>query len=169
MRITWTNERFEAELTPGEKWREDMEAAKASGFKTTGPPSWQWYTEKAAVLNKLRDNRPSSGLTLTELALQKYQTLNKHDEEKAALKKQFEAAKKEAEKSAPDTNKYYVDQETGITCIVVSPGSKLPYTKYNPPAPPSERCMICDDPIYFFESPNICLSCEKDLDMTPKI
>lgn len=169
MRITWTNNRFEAELTPGELWRDDKDAIQNAGFRTDGPPDWTWFTQKASTLNKLRDNKPKSGLSITELALEKYQSLNKQDEEKAALKKQFEQAKKQAAKSVEDTNEYYVDDSTGITCIKVKPGNKLQYTKYVPPAVPEERCMICDDPIYFFESENICLSCEKDLDIQPKV
>lgn len=35
-----------------------------------------------------------------------------------------------------------------------------PY-KFVPPDPPSERCSVCNDPVYFYELPSLCLYCEK--------
>jgi hypothetical protein len=165
MRVVWdSNEfRFLAELTPGDLWREDMEAVKAAGFKTTGPPSWEWYCFKASCLNKLRKNKPKSGVVLTELAFEKYKQINQREEQKAALKKEFEKAKKEAKKSeksaACDT---YVDPLWG-PCIVVKPADKPFANLFVPPAPPKELCMICDEPIYFYEH-LVCLWCEKEVE-----
>jgi len=175
MRITWDEQqnRFHAELTPGDKWREDMEAAKAAGFKTDGPPSWQWHTQKASVLNKLRAHKPSSGLTLTELALQHYQTINKKDEEKAALKKQFVEANKKAQKESKDP------EISGLVELVIPEGKIWISAEDLPPlisrprtfirTKPDERCMVCEDPIYFYESKNICLHCELELDNKSKV
>ncbi|VVB52786.1 Uncharacterised protein [uncultured archaeon] len=172
MRLTWDeqNSYFLAELTPGDKWREDMETVKAAGFKTTGPPSWQWYAQKAAPLNKLRENRPSSGLTLTELALQKYQDINSKEEAKAALKAQLVLARKEAEKQVKkelkckDDNEYYFDEDIQCRCIVVRPAETPSVSKFVRPEPPKETCMICDDPLYLYESKNICIWCEHELE-----
>lgn len=169
MRITWdtTEYRFVAELTPGDLWREDMEAVKSAGFKTTGPPSWQWFAVKAKPLNKLRETRPKSGLVLTELALEKYKQINQREEQKAALKKEFEQAKKVAKKQSKDP------EISGLTELIIPEGknwiskedlppweSKLTGT-FTRPVPPTELCMICDEPIYFYEH-LVCLWCEKE-------
>jgi hypothetical protein len=167
MRILWNNDRFEAELTPGDLWRNDKDSIQAVGFRTEGPPSWTWFTNKAANLNKLRENKPQSGLVLTQLALQKYQEINKQEEEKAALKKQFDLCKKEAGKVAKkelakkDDYEYYAD-DTGITCIVVKAAEpiQMMHKFVRPSDLANARCLICDDPLYFYEAKNICLFCE---------
>ena len=177
MRITWDEQqnRFHAELTPGDKWREDMECVKTAGFRTDGPPSWQWHTQKASVLNKLRAHKPSSGLTLTELALQHYQTINKKEEDKTALKKQFLEASKKAKKESKDP------EISGLVELIIPEGKMwisaedLPVLEtkskwsFTPPTPPEERCMVCEDPIYFYEKENICLFCEIELDKKTEV
>jgi hypothetical protein len=150
-----------------------MEAAKAAGFKTDGPPSWLWHTSKAAVLNKLRAHKPSSGLTMTELALQKYQPLNQQEEQKAALKKQFKDAQKKAQKESKDP------EISGLVELVIPEGKlwisaeDLPPIEskwsYTPPTPPEERCMVCEDPLYLYDYENICLFCKKELDNNPVV
>ena len=172
MRIIWdpTEYRFLAELTPGELWREDMESVKAAGFKTTGPPSWQWYCFKAKPLNKLRENRPKSGLVLTELALEKYKQINDREEQKAALKKEFQQADKAAKKASKDseisgtTELIIPEGKIWISREDLPPGKPFVWT-YVRPEPPKELCMICDSPLYsIYEHPLICLWCEKELD-----
>lgn len=165
MRIIWNDQdnRFLAELTPGEQWREDMEAAKSAGFKTTGPPSWQWYASKAATLNKLRENRPKSGLVLTEVALQKYQQLNQKEEQKLALKKQFKTAQKEAKKQEklPEVETYF-DAEIGVICLVVKPLSSAFTMSKTVHEAPNAICITCGDPLYApWDYPDICLWCDK--------
>jgi hypothetical protein len=167
MRVIWDDKdnRFLAELTPGEQWREDMEAVKAAGFKTDGPPAWSWHTTKASVLNKLRENRPKSGLVLTEVALTHYQTINQKEEEKTALKKQFKQAQKLAKKTEKfPERKTYFDEELQITCLFVEPKT----TEFTMPkistVTSADRCMVCEDPLYCYDYNLICIWCKKELE-----
>lgn len=169
MRVVWNEpERcFEAVFTQGEFWRDDLEAAKAAGFKTNGPPAWTWHTRKAEVLNKLRKNRPKSGVTLTEVALKAYGVLDQQAKTKAEIKKAFGAARKIDKKTSFDP------KTSGLTPMKVPSrgyiiASDLPpyiptYEKFILPPPPKELCLICDEPIYFYEY-LICLWCEKEID-----
>lgn len=171
MRIVWSDaeQYFQAELTPGDFWRSDMETVKEAGFKTTGEPSWIWHASKAAVLNKLRKNRPESGLVLTEVALEKYKLLNQREEEKAAVKKQFEVAKKAAKKESKDP------EISGLTELIIPEGkfwiSQEDLPRWEPkclvskvtPMPFTDRCLICDDSLAFYEDRNVCMWCSKEI------
>lgn len=169
MRIIWHEEKFQAEFTQGDLWRDDMEAAKAAGFKTSGPPAWLWTTSKISVLNKLRKNRPKSGLTLTEVALEKFKFRDAQETKKAELKKAFQAAKKIDRKASTDPRisglvTMKVPAKGYITAADLPPYTPT-YTKYIPPPPPTDLCLICDEPIYFYEH-LVCLWCEKENDGT---
>src|SRR6266568_3066253 len=98
MRIVWQNDRFEAIFTPGDQWQADLEAAKAAGFKTNGPPAWIWSVSKATAIARLRKNRPASGLTITREALEKFQTRLPEEEKNAALLEVLKEAKKRLKK-----------------------------------------------------------------------
>jgi hypothetical protein len=161
MRIVWDDQqnRFLAELTPGEQWRDDKDSIQAAGFQTDGPPDWQWYTNKASTLNKLRENRPKSGLVLTEVALQKYQQINQKEEQKAALKKQFKQAQKQAKKfeKFPEPETYF-DEEIGVTCLVVkSKPSSFVQSKIQFAS--NLFCIVCGEPVYYPDYDDICLDC----------
>lgn len=165
MRISWNEQEnwFQAELGLNEHWRDDMELVRSAGFKTTGSPDWIWHTSKASVLNKLREHPPKTGLTITELALQKYKTLNEQETAKADMKKSFERAKKLAAREENARNwKDYIDPETGIVCKEIARLENKFVWKYNPPPAPEAYCFVCGDPIYFYESPDLCLWCEKN-------
>jgi hypothetical protein len=160
MRIVWNDQEswFQAELGLNEFWRDDMELVRSLGFKTTGPPTWQWHTSKISLLDKLRSQQPKSGLSITELALQKYQFLKQQSDQKKQLKKQFTKA---AEELRPSNWKEYIDPETGIVCKEVPPADE-PFTwKYIPPEPPSAWCFICGDAVYDYEGTDCCLWCSK--------
>jgi hypothetical protein len=164
LRIIWDDQenRFLAELTINEQWREDMEAAKAAGFKTNGPPQWHWYATKASALNKLRENKPKSGLVLTEVALSHYQSLNQKEEQKAALKKQFKTAQKQAKKTEklPEAEMYF-DTEIGVICLVVKPK----VSEFIQPVIHGKSdtiCIACGDLLYPpWDYPDICVWCDK--------
>lgn len=164
MRILWNEQEnwFQAELSLNEHWRDDMESVRSVGFKTTGAPSWIWHTSKAPILNKLRDLKPKSGLTITETALEKYKLLNEQETVKVEMKKRFDKAKKLVAQEINSSNwKDYIDEETGIVCKQVSPPPE-PFTwKYTPPPAPEVYCFMCGSPLYFFEYPDLCLSCSK--------
>jgi hypothetical protein len=163
MRILWNEQEnwFQAELGLNEFWKDDMELVRSVGFKTTGPPQWIWHTSKASILNKLRDRKPKSGLTITETALQKYNRLNEHEQTKLAVKKQFEQAKKIAAQEIDSSNwKDFIDEETGIVCKQVAPAAGEFKWKYTPPKPPQIYCFMCGDPLYYYELPDVCIYCE---------
>lgn len=163
MRIVWSEQEnyFQAEIPPGENWRDDMELVRSVGFRTSGPPMWPWFTTKYAPLEKLRDQKPKSGLTITELALQKYKFLKEQADQKDAIKDQFKKAVRDAEERAPSKWPQYKDPETGITCFVVEPTDESFVWKYIPPPPPNKLCLGCDGPMYFpFDDRAYCMYCE---------
>jgi hypothetical protein len=165
MNLRWNGSlrRFEAEFSD---FSGDLTAVKAAGFKTTGAPQWVWYSVKAAPLTKLRENRPASGLTITPDAREQYTALLKVDESNAPVKAALEAHKKTLKKRAK-----IVEQEKNAVVIPEKgyiDASDLPpqptHVKlYTPPPPPDTRCIICGDPVYFYEqlNPPACLWCSK--------
>jgi hypothetical protein len=152
-------------LTAGDEWRNDLEATKAAGFKTTGQPQWYWYARKASCLNTLRENKPKSGLTITETALEKYKSLNEQEQQKVQLKKQYQKLKRAAQKQSLDTS------ISGMVELVIPDkgylvASDYPKSDWVPkfelaPMESIDRCLICDDPLAFFEK-TVCLWCEKE-------
>lgn len=167
MRIVWNQSEhyFQVEFTQGDLWKDDMETAKTVGFRTTGPPQWQWYTTKPSVLNKLRTNPPKSGITITEVALQKFQFLNDQEQKKLELKKTYEKAKKAARKQSKDPD------ISGLTELVIPDKGYIdqsdlpplvPTWKFMPPPVPDACCFVCGEPLYWFpDYSDICLWCSK--------
>ena len=101
MNIRWntTNKRFEAEFSAD--FQGDLDAVKAAGFKTDGPPAWIWHTNKVAVLNSLRtSSRPASGLTIDNDALAVYVPLNIIAQKNAEIKQQLKEERKRIAKRA---------------------------------------------------------------------
>jgi hypothetical protein len=164
MRIIWNNQEqwFQAELGLNEFWKQDMELVRSIGFKSTGPPQWIWHTSKASLLNKLRDLKPKSGLTITETALEKYKFINEQEQKKQELKKLYEKAKEQAAEEINSANwKDYIDAETGIVCKQVEPLDTKFVPKYVIAAPPEIYCFICGDRLYMYELPDICMYCDE--------
>jgi hypothetical protein len=164
MRIVWniTENWFQAELSLNENWRDDMELVRSLGLKTTGPPLWIWHTSQISLLDKLRDSRPKSGLTITEVALEKYKFLKEQSDKKQELKKLFIKAKKTSETTAADEKcKEYEDPNTGVVCVYVPPATEKFTWKYTPPVPPDVYCFVCGDPIFPYEYPDVCLWCSQ--------
>ena len=151
MRVIWNDTEGWFQVEFG---REELAIVKQAGFKTFGPPQWIWKTQKASVLNKLRKLNPDS-VTITELALQKYQLLNQQETKTKELKKQF----KEESYAARTKVDEYLDPYTGIICVKVEPAPE-PFTwKFTAPAPPETYCFVCGDPTYFPEQPDLCIWC----------
>ena len=168
MRITWNSQfkQFEAQLTPGEHWAADQQAVKAAGFKTEGPPSWVWLTQRAGPLTKLRTNRPNSGLSITTEALENYNRLEAQETANAAVKKALKDAKKAQKKEKADTDEKH---GTGTSFrydadgwAIIELGESKIWNKFIPPVPPSTLCSVCRTPVYWYESqePLLCLDCE---------
>jgi len=164
VRIVWDDNenRFLAELTPGEQWRDDMEAVKSAGFRTTGPPDWQWYAGTIETLENIRKHPPKSGLLITEQALQKYKPLLEKFQQKQELRKQFKRAQKIAKKSEKLSEpEMFFGAELGIMCLVVKPTQTAFVSTFTRPEPPKDRCLLCDEPLYWpLDGPTFCAWCE---------
>lgn len=159
MRIIWNEKENAFQVEFSEKhWSSDLEYAKTSGFKTQGPPSWSWLSRNILPVNKLRKNPPLSGLTITELALEKYNFLEKKIAEKTALKKQAEQILKETDQS--QSWEEYFDEELGFMCIVVK--SKKSDFTWIPPmhSAPEAHCIICGDGLYLMDYQDVCMWCD---------
>lgn len=140
-----------------------METVKLAGFKTQGPPTWAWYALKAATINKLRSNKPPSGLVLTETAVQKYNLLNEQEQKKLEVKKQFDQAKKAAKKLSKDP------AISGLTELVIPAKGYIGFEDLPPLAVvwlapvfvrPDSECFLCGDPLYGYpDYEDVCLWC----------
>ena len=171
MRITWNPEmqEFRAELQPGPEWQMEQTAAKKAGFKSSGPPDWIWRTKKAGVLTKLRDSRVEVGLTtltVTPDARLEYDKLVITEAANADVLKQLRDAKKAQKKEKRETAD---TRGTGFEYdsdgwAVIDAGDSPVWTavKYRPAAFPTERCTVCQTPVYYCEKrdPAVCLDCE---------
>ncbi len=160
--------RYEAEFTSD--FNGDLSAVKNAGFKTDGPPAWVWYTAKIPVLNKLREHKPVSGLTITPDALEVYKVQAEQEARKAELKKQFSVLEKKAKKERKDK-----EQEAATSTLFNIPEGQIWIGPEDlPPKPPfvSELpvpvphkgpwCHVCGQPVYLYElqEPPTCLWCE---------
>lgn len=165
MNLRWNNtdSRFEAEFSAD--FQGDLNATKNAGFKTTGPPGWVWYSIKAEPLNKLRENRPASGLTITPDAKQQFAALRvvelNNAKVKAELAEHTKALKKKLKVESDQVTlaihippKGYIDA-TDLP-LYVPPASTLP--KPIPLTGPA--CIICGDILAFYEK-LACLWCSK--------
>ena len=174
MNIRHNSGSFEAEFTTD--FHGDLAAVKAAGFRTTGPPSWTWWTTKLAVLNKLRENKPASGLTIAEDAYQAYLRLSEIEAKNAEVRAKFAPIKAEQDKVKKERKKKEVHDQTYIAVTIPSkPGSDFDYIGAEdlPPLPPFESknpipphlgpwCCVCSAPVYPYEllNPPTCLFCE---------
>lgn len=172
MNLRYNAGRFEVEFSAD--FQGDLSAVKAAGFKTDGPPSWVWWTTKVPVLQKLRENRPASGLTITPEGLEIYKQLEEAFSKNAAVK--AEAAKViKAQKKAREEERHYTPVVIPEGKIWIGPEDLPPTPPFVSstiiPPSPSLRCITCKDPVYKeFElaEPPICLWCEKTLFDTHK-
>lgn len=166
MNFNWNSElgRFEAEFSTD--FNGDLAAVKMAGFKTDGAPQWVWYTFKAGPLTKLRENRPASGLTISPEARKQFTALWTLEEKNAKLKAELAAHNKALKK------KLKIEEQQGNAIVIPEKGyidaSDLPpaspyLSTYTPPPPPETKCIVCQDPVYFYEqlNPPACLWCLK--------
>lgn len=168
MRLTWNPKEycFEAEF---QDFQNDLAAVKAAGFKTTGPPDWKWFTFKPAVLEKLRKNRPPSGLTIMQDALDQFTRLRKEDADRIALLAELKKSKKAVKKPEAKLEPLLEGQEFGYNCVEdVKTTFRIGYVA---PEWTGLSCHICAGPVYMYEKqePPTCLWCEKVLDTAPEM
>jgi hypothetical protein len=173
MRVIWdpTAQVFIAEFT--QDFQGDLDAVKAAGFRPLGcPPPWIWHAPSPGVkaLNRLREKRPVSGLTITQEALAVYKPLALQEEQNAAIKKQLadfkKGAKKERKKKDEEAQSREVLAGASDAKWWIDTSDLPPLPPYTPsyvvPAPPSLKCVVCAQPVYFYEQqvPPTCLWCE---------
>lgn len=156
---------FEAEFSSD--FQGDLAAVKAAGFKTDGPPNWVWYSNKAEPLNKLRESRPASGLTINPDAKEQFAALHAVELNNAKVKAEL-AGHKKALKKKLKTEEVQVTHAVHIPPKGYIEASDLPPVEslckqFIPPDKPTTLCIICADPVYFYEqqNPPTCLWCSK--------
>lgn len=176
--------RFEAQFSTD--FNGDLAAVKGAGFKCDGPPTWIWWTVKLASLNKLRENKPISGLTINESAFQQYQTLSEMEAKNEAARAVFAPVKEEQKKAKKQRKREEVIERTYTKLVIPpKPGEFYDFIGVED-LPPMESkwkalerppwtgpvCAYCNQPVYLYEKQEpipTCLFCEKMLDNVPKV
>jgi hypothetical protein len=173
--------RFEAQFSTD--FNGDLAAVKAAKFKCDGPPSWLWWTVKLSALNKLRENRPASGLQITDLAFVEFTRRTEMEAQNEAIREQFAPVKAEQVKAKKARRKQQVEDQTYVTLKIPSKPDQLfdylgmedlPYqtplkNSFVPPVHPGPWCASCQDPVYPYETIGpipICFWCEISVDKT---
>ena len=166
--------RFEAQFSTD--FNGDLAAVKTAGFKCDGPPSWIWWTVKLASLNKLRENKPISGLTINESAYQQYVRLSEIEAKNETARKEFAPLKEKQEKEKKQRKREeQIERVYHKVVIPRKPGELYDFIGAEdlPPMPPHQfperppwtgpRCAHCKQPVYLYEKqePPECLWCEK--------
>ena len=157
MNLRWNPDLYRWEAEFSSDFQADLAAVKAAGFKTDGPPAWVWYSKKAEPLAKLKG---TPGLTITKEARERFEALHRLEEKNKAVKAEAAAYKKTLEKEG-----------ALVECVIPEKGyidaSDLPpippLEKFIPPPPPSEKCFICESPVYSYEYEGrpTCMWCQK--------
>jgi hypothetical protein len=188
MRITWNeNEnRFEAQFSKGDQWRNEQQLASSAGFHTDGAPAWCWFTAKAAVLTKLKDKVAADklpiSLSVTRSALDAYNRLREAEEQVEELKK-YAKEQKKLQKKAQERVRIEADggDDSGYTSSHYHPvpaywEGKQEITRADLPADvmarldkrepipqrraePIGKCRVCGDATYDPDEFDFCLWC----------
>jgi hypothetical protein len=168
MNLIWDSlaREFVAEFSPD--FHGDLEAVKAAGFHTNGPPSWRWYAPAPGVkaLNRLRQNKPASGLTISPEALAIYQPLAEAEAQNEAVRKSLAEHKKAAKKTAKKERQASASNWLPAGKEYLGAEDLPPLSAFEFPClaktQPIGTCQICRDPIYGWpDFVGICLYCEK--------
>jgi hypothetical protein len=166
MNIRWNaaESRFEAEFSSD--FTGDLEAVKIAKFHTDGPPSWVWYAPPPgiAALNRLRLNRPASGLTITPEALAVFEPLAQQEIKNAEIRKQLAEQRKQAKKKqSPKSNWLLPGKEyLGAEDLPAAPPFVPLYTVSK--IAPVGACRVCKDPTFGWpDLIDLCLYCEKQI------
>lgn len=147
---------FEAEFSPD--FNGDLAAVKAAKFQYNGSV-WQADFKKVA---RLREKKPASGLTITPEALEIYKPWSEQNAKNEEVKKQFQQVKKTLKKEEslsswlPQGKEYLGREDLTPAIYNLEAHVSIPT--------PTERCTSCQDPIYFYEYADLCLTCSKELD-----
>lgn len=185
MRIIWAEDCrcFEAVLTPGALWKSDLEAAKATGFRTHGAPDWRWQAPSVRAVMRLRENKPESGLTISPEALAKYTPQAEQEAKNEEIKRQLAEGRKALKKETKQT-KTKPKEDTIVGRKAPDKGyldssDFPPYVSVAKPFIPLDNtyeyklCSNCGDEVETFlysptePEPSFCMWCEKVLDKPP--
>ena len=164
MLISWNSEfqRFELKF---QDFQNDLAAAKKAGCKTDGPPDWIWWTDKTKCLRYLQKNRPASGLEITKEALLRFQELSVQQDKNDEIKKKLADEKKKQKKIKIEDPTIGVEVgEFEYHKVEIKP--VIYHNQYRPPEPPKERCIYCQQAVYFYEYTTpigVCLWCDKTI------
>lgn len=184
MRIAWNSVERTWQLEFSSDFQGDLAAAKAAKFRTTGPPSWIWHTDKIKILRALQANRPASGLTISTEALEQFTEQSCQQDRIDRLKKEFDddRARAEGKPTSDEKAAKKAEREQKRLASGKPPRSKIkkrPAARYSDPEGikfdvryiprekfpvPTLLCHFCKDPIYdpFDRTvPPVCLWCEK--------
>ena len=171
-----TDKVFTAEFSSD--FQGDLDACKNAKFRTTGPPDWIWFAPPPGIkaLNRLRANRPASGLTISPEALAIYTPLAalevKNEEVRkqlAEVKKKQKKEKKTEKKTEENTNdsvldglteeKWWIDTNDLPPLPPFVPNYSVSQIK------PVGICRTCGDSIYGWPDLEfVCLWCEMKID-----
>lgn len=188
MQISWNSQHFVFELTfDKDNFKNCLDCAKAAKFKTTGAPQWIWYTDKVKNVKLLRENKPTSGLTITPDARAQFELQCVEDDKKEAVMKyardvkarlagkptEDERAAKRKEREAARAAKGLgpvvrkVKQAKGGAHVKVDiQYDALKHVPFVLPQPPQIQCIYCQAPVYFYEKLEplpVCIWCEKTI------
>ena len=167
MNIVWDSSAREFVAQFSSDFAGDLEAVKAAGFHTGGPPEWRWYAPSPGVkaLNRLREKRPVSGLTISLEALEVYKPLQEIEEKNLEVRARLADAKKTLKKKLKEEAR----------CDWLPAGKEYLEAEDLPPIPPFvssnlvvpfpgeiKLCEGCGDRLYFYDYPDICLWCSKN-------
>lgn len=173
MNIVWNSvERvFVAEFSSD--FAGDLDAIKAAGFKPLGvPPPWIWHAPSPGIkaLNRLREKRPASGLTISPEALAVYTPLNelevKNQEVRTQLAIAKKAQKKEQKKKASEEPDPYwaklTEEKWWIGAEDLPPWVSALIPKIRPILTSEQICEGCGiGPLSPLDYPTLCLWCSK--------
>jgi hypothetical protein len=168
MNLSWDPQNLRFVAVFSSDFQGDLAAVKAAGFKTDGPSGgWIWYTYKAGPLTTLRENRPTSGLTISQEAREQYTSLwaveQNNEKVKAELATHKKALKKKLKIEVEQiTHAVHIPEKGYIEASDLPPAQSV-CKQFIPPNKPTTLCIICGDPVYFYEkqNPPTCLWDEK--------
>lgn len=159
--------RFEAEFS--QDFQGDLQAVKEAKFHTDGPPAWIWYAPSPGIkaLNRLREKKPASGLTITPEALEIYRPLAEAEAKNDAVRKQLADFKKKQKKEQKKSENTIPQISGGKGWIGPEdlPPAPAYVSSFVRPPDPDLKCVICTQPVYFYERQEptpMCIWCEKN-------
>ena len=165
-----TDKVFTAEFSSD--FQGDLDACKNAKFRTTGPPDWIWFAPPPGIkaLNRLRANRPASGLTISPEALAIYTPLAALEVKNEEVRKQLAEVKKKQKKDKKEKAEEVVgdsvlegltEEKWWIDASDLPPSPPFVPTYVVSKIQPIGICKVCKEPTYGWPNlGDICIWCE---------